>query len=905
MSTKKLTDCPSNLKEAIDWILRVTGKDTVGGSQNGSSQLADAVSKLLEGVQSSSPGLKEKLDEIKGALSSGPNNGIIGALAEGLAKFKEGIKSMNYNSAYESLEWGTFFQDAPTASTGSKTPPEVGAKIFLACLPMIFSVLSYLYWRCSEKGGWTEMKLWGSTPLQFFMESVGFDPDKHLDTGKNGQQVATAFQSFDGFSDAVSKTDEKGFPGFLSALLMNVPTNSVSYTPSKAFVGLHIAAQVYFTHKRSTSPTASPSPPSSIRTMLYWLSGLTITPQFGELLQHIHSMFPSGHISVAISGSYNVDEKLTPSDLIGYLIASSISSCRVLRTIQGRTISGDPLMHNIYCNSEFAYSSSGPALFNALSNYMYALQFQLYFLYAQCASTYSHSCGWRGCKYGSTVNSKNVTSHICSAGCNQQNVHINGDHTSGSRTCKHSDCSNNSPLQAFLSDELTGFRRDPAELSNHFSFFPGSGCHVPMGFSGNLRTDTKPGGNIYRSLEPFCGGSNTPLRQLCEKVGCLTKRTPRTLGDLFGFIWHLNGQLFSSRSVITSLDQAIQSQPKTLESLFSKFETVLKTLRPKPLPAPVTASQFGLSDSLKSIANSLPFWEYLFDHKLADGLPGKLFDVTQHCHKVEANQYKHESADPTSSIPNHNCSQHAADLWSLYHPVGSEPGGTNTDPYKACRDKSCGGYLEPLILTYGATFASSFAPTYLSWMAYLTDDLHEWLSQMLDEFNTIDCENCNHSCTNEKSCHARSNQCACPSVVLCSGVLPLLYRYGFIFTDASLLNGWTYEIGIGWQKHDSTKRSCSKFSTQLSNVLAENAPLHNLLLAIDEFLYYVRFRFMSLVSSFWLCSLAILLYFIFYGIDVLHFKSHVHFPSSHKVPPIGLLTTGKAPALTKLTYYMP
>ncbi|GIX61351.1 extracellular matrix-binding ebh, putative [Babesia caballi] len=69
-----------------------------------------------------------------------------------------------------------------------------------------------------------------------------------------------------------------------------------------------------------------------------------------------------------------------------------------------------------------------------------------------------------------------------------------------------------------------------------------------MGFAGKLRTDAGGGLNIAYALGSFCGGFNTPLRQLSEKLWCLTKRTPRTLGDMFGFTWHLKGQLYNQRN---------------------------------------------------------------------------------------------------------------------------------------------------------------------------------------------------------------------------------------------------------------------------------------------------------------------------------------------------------------------
>ncbi|GIX65421.1 variant erythrocyte surface antigen-1, alpha subunit [Babesia caballi] len=85
---KQLTDCPSNLKEAIDWILRVTGKD---GQDNGQGNtaitaLTKEVQKLLEEVKGADAGLGEQIDKVKNALGNG-SSGLIKSLADGLQQF--------------------------------------------------------------------------------------------------------------------------------------------------------------------------------------------------------------------------------------------------------------------------------------------------------------------------------------------------------------------------------------------------------------------------------------------------------------------------------------------------------------------------------------------------------------------------------------------------------------------------------------------------------------------------------------------------------------------------------------------------------------------------------------------------------------------------------------------------
>ncbi|GIX63141.1 extracellular matrix-binding ebh [Babesia caballi] len=732
-------------------------------------------------------------------------------------------------------------------------------------------------------------------------------------------------------SQSSSTSAKPTYPEFIKELCQRCSAESLStISNDKPLSSLYYICRLYFQSKQklqSELPNLKLRPPSTIREMLYFLAALPFSPAYDSLNEHITSVFKNlsplsstdddavRMIPVADSSKgytpNSPGDTLSAANLKDYLMTTCSLSITVLGTLQGSGASekpSEPWFHELFSNSAFYlnYPSSGPTLFSMLSNYTYALQFQLYFLYAQCYNYSSRGCGWRGCRFGSTIQPNGSTtapSHICSI-----NIHNSGS------TCGQN-ASQASPLQAFLTDNLKGFSLSPKSTSGHLSDHPpGSMCHVKMGFTPqSLRQNAGTGNYLYSTLKPFCGSPVTPLRQLSEKLGCLTKRTPRTLGDLFGFIWHLNGQLFKN------------TRP-TLQNLIGKFYTAFGLQNPSqnfvsdPYSAIIelwnkmaeikskksqSSKPNALSMSLESMAPVMPFIYQLFMAKDPNSLPGTLFDLTQHCHNLkhdnQKNVLKHLSPDGKSQC-SHSRSN-PADLWSLYHPITPAP-ERDTDTQQECRSGSCGGYLEPLTLTYGATFSPSAAPRYLSWTAYLTDDLFERLQNMLDDFTNIDCKA--SGCQGQQCQHGPASghhgsvypQCACTSVVSCSGVLPLFYEHGFQFNDAYSLNG-------GKAGGDQTKRTCAKFSQQLSNVLSPDAPLAKLLESIDSFLYLFRFYFFYNLSSFWLCSLVILLYFIVYGIDVSHVKSHVHLPSSHNVPPIGLLATGKTPVLTKLTYYMP
>ncbi|GIX61123.1 extracellular matrix-binding ebh [Babesia caballi] len=743
----------------------------------------------------------------------------------------------------------------------------------------------------------------------------------------------------------VSVNNKPTYPEYLHELCGKWCKEPFIFTPSddKPLSALYYVSYLYFKGKQSALSADSnfkPRPPSTIREMLYFLAALPFSPSYDRLNSHISSNFrtlvPNRNpgvkdfredfelmIPVADSASYNTNNTISAAEIKDYLITTCLYCPSILGTIQGNAGSGnsnEPWLHELYSNGLALTYPSGSMLFQKLSAYSYALQFQLYFLYMQCSNGNVDS-GWSRCRYGSNVPAHDK-SHICPAPCksiSDLNCRHDGSNANTPK-CQHfQQCGKQndvgSPLQAFLTDKLKGFSRGhPSGHSYHLAACSGTMCHVPMGFKNHIRPKSRMGNYVYSALHTFCSVTDTPLRQLSEKLGCLTKRTPRTLGDVFGFIWQLNGQLFREKrpkvtDMMAKFDSAFELG-STLTTEFQKnrhsaigklWKKIAELSSQKSQPTTTTV----LSKSLEYMAPIIPFLYQFFMMEESQFLPGALFDLVQHCHKWDSDQYKHESVDHTSSIPGHKCSEHAADLWCLYHPISPAPGGSNTDPYKTCRAKNCGGYLEPLTLTDGTAFSPSAAPAYLSWMAYLTDDLYERLDDILEAFKNINCNDCNSKFVCTKGNDGKS-VCSCPCVVSCSGVLPLLYRHGCQFNDAFLLNGWKWDYGAGkWAKDAPSVRSCEKFERVLSNVLSPNAPLAKLLESIDNFLYLFRFYFFYNLSSFWLCSFLILLYFIFYGIDVLHLQSHAHFPSSHGIPSIGLLTTGKAPALTKLTYYMP
>ncbi|GIX63503.1 variant erythrocyte surface antigen-1 family protein [Babesia caballi] len=225
--------CPSNLKEAIDWILRVTGKDGGGGTGDGAQQLASAVQELLNtaGVTKIKPEIKINQDLIDnlaeglamfiGYDNPGQSNNIG---TDGIAVGKGGGKgpplspgessSKGYKLTYD-REKATWQSQVEGGGGDLETKKKLCAKIFLGCVPMIFSALSYLYWRCYEKGAWKNMTFWDSSQLQYFMEAGGFISSQ---LQGNGATVASALKVSSKFQELSSASQSASFAEFLTSL---------------------------------------------------------------------------------------------------------------------------------------------------------------------------------------------------------------------------------------------------------------------------------------------------------------------------------------------------------------------------------------------------------------------------------------------------------------------------------------------------------------------------------------------------------------------------------------------------------------------------------------------------------------------------------------------------------------
>ncbi|GIX62462.1 variant erythrocyte surface antigen-1 family protein [Babesia caballi] len=797
----------------------------------------------------------------------------------------------------QTKSYTSFYNGADNKDVGN----DQCAKIFIACLPLYYQALTYIYWGShGNGGGWRNLTLGGGA-LRSYFDSQGF-LSPYVDRNKTDAHIAeTALGGFSEFTQGMRVAASSPFPyaTFTNALKQEVTANigTPQALPSTCpLSALFYGASCYFQCLQIKNAKSAVGAPKTIREMLYFLAALQFSSAYYELNEHIGTLL-TNQLDVADSSETKDKNILSADQLKEYLRASCAFSPSVLGVIQGPGASdkSEPWLFELFCNSAFQFKyPTGASLFSLISNYAYALQFKLLFLYQQCSNN-GVKCGWQECTYGKEIKGSGgtVPSHICPGLKCDDPSKCQHDGSGSSNGCNHNkytdgqSCgkgSNGSPLQAFLTDGIQGMCRQHPGSSDHLATCSGPMCHTPMGFEGtHLRQDPGTGNYILSALRPICGDVSSPFRQLCEKLGCLTKRTPRTLGDLFGFTWHLNGQLFNTELLKSALQTSLSSpSTQSIKALLTD------SLRP--------STDSLLSKTLNTLESGFTFWGTLDGYFSASALAVGLYGLNQHCHKKENDDKITHNTGGCNTSPN--------DLWSVLQPVRNT-GGSNSD----CSSKNCGGYLSPLTHSAGATYAPVHASVYLSWMVYLTDDFHEWFQNLLVEFKNIDCSKtgCRGKAGGKEACtfhapgtHGTSdNACTCDSVVHCGGELQVLYRHGFQFYSPYSLSG---EIG-----GVKTKRNCKAFADQLQSVLAEGAPLTNLLTTIDDLLYLFRFYFLYNQSGFWTIYVCIILYTFFFLLDTLRVRSHLHFPSSHSISTISLLGTRKAPALkkfTKLTYFI-
>ncbi|GIX61992.1 variant erythrocyte surface antigen-1 family protein [Babesia caballi] len=569
---------PTDVAQKVgEYLQGVFNKWTTNNGHNIGQKLTNLGKKLQSPNTAYDPNnsdVKNKINDVNSTIGTiNPKTGIVQPiLTSGKNAFMETLKKKNYESRYQGYK----------TNTHNVT---ICAKIFLGCLPLYYQALTYIYWGCHENGGgWNAMTLGGGALRSYFDSQGLLSP--HVDTNKRGAHIAdSALKKFSEFQQGMSEAQSSSsYASFTKELMKKVEQNSgdeQGISSTCPLSALFYGASCYFRYQQMSTAKSAGGAPKTIREMLYFLAALQFSPQYDAFDGYVTSHFktltgsPSSDDSelklqvedsnIPSKRSSGGDDTLSATQLKEYLRASCAFSSSVLGLIQGPGASehnSDPWLFELFCNSAFQFRyPTGASLFSKVSSYAYALQFQLIFLYSMCGNI-GLKCGWQECTYGKEMNPKashnSLQSHICQgfkcsepSSCNHNSGQCNHNNYSDNAGCGKG--SNGSPLQAFITDNLKGFCLQHPGSSNHLDNHPpGKMCHIKMGFNAESLRSIGNGAVVYSVLKPICGNFSSPLRQLCEKLGCLTKRTPRSLGDLFGFTWHLKGQLSTTLSGLKS-----------------------------------------------------------------------------------------------------------------------------------------------------------------------------------------------------------------------------------------------------------------------------------------------------------------------------------------------------------------
>ncbi|ORM40088.1 uncharacterized protein BXIN_1320 [Babesia sp. Xinjiang] len=240
-----------------------------------------------------------------------------------------------------------------------------------------------------------------------------------------------------------------------------------------------------------------------------------------------------------------------------------------------------------------------------------------------------------------------------------------------------------SPLQAFLCDELPGFKCEcPKETLtlpydehiNHLSL--NQLFTITMGFASHLHTK-RYGIYLLRMLSIYTDEKIThaSIYNIILCLICFSLRTPRTVGDLFGFFVTLGNMLsntLTNRTIVTEIEIS-----KALETEVAK----------------VSSGEYG-NELTKAVIR----------------LTGK---------------YVGDKPNEGKTIYGHN--QGYVSLNSIYNSPCS-----NADRYGKANGNTCGKYLGFYSWGIYCNVSTDFVSSYISRIVYLAEELKKGLAELLE-----------------------------------------------------------------------------------------------------------------------------------------------------------------------------
>ncbi|GBE63483.1 hypothetical protein, conserved [Babesia ovata] len=318
-----------------------------------------------------------------------------------------------------------------------------------------------------------------------------------------------------------------------------------------------------------------------------------------------------------------------------------------------------------------------------------------------------------------------------------------------------------------------------------------------------------------------------------------------------------------------------------IDTFLSNFHlSCLFSLAPKP---PSTLPEhFGFALSLVTgwLNNTTDIGNGVFTKSISDASielynqPSKLIDALRNAY---ANRQRNHGKKHTDS--------ESCDLLSL-----------SIDT--ACNAQLCGPFLQSLCSDRYHRLTNKHSDFYLSWATYLPWTFYIYLQSLLAEFQQISCRDwgcgrCQNGATCKTGQHGSfDTPCHCKSIVTCKGTMSALYKYGFTFGNASILNA------------KGNRKTCTKFNLLLKRIIRSDY-FRTLFEKCDEFLWSIREPFSYLLLALWSLSLLYLLHITVVRLDVLRIRSHLRSPSSHRIAAQSLLAAARVRALANVKYFSP
>ncbi|GBE60055.1 ribosome binding protein [Babesia ovata] len=304
--------------------------------------------------------------------------------------------------------------------------------------------------------------------------------------------------------------------------------------------------------------------------MLYWMVGLNQNGYIPFIEEHLKS----------ILREYNKDASQPPDALEVTGHPTQLTATRVANTLTEACLYAASVLHKIrYTDSKdtpttlnfsleyskLHYSPDPACLFCQLRDYVYICHHQLMFLKSQCYREQSYG-GWQDCHYGSDIKMP-------------------------------------SPLQAFLTDA------SDSKFETH-PFDPCNIClksRIRMGFTkGDFSKDSKDGKHLHTILSPSCGGDD-PLLRLSSYLNCLTRRTPRTTGELVSFFHHFGNALHKGDTkVMSPLGSALSSRHDDCPKWDRLKAADLHVIKAARGPAPHNSNSIHDQNHAKTLSALIP-----------------------------------------------------------------------------------------------------------------------------------------------------------------------------------------------------------------------------------------------------------------------------------------------------------